>query len=180
MKKLLVLILLIGFTSISFGQKKRPEAKKITRIEENDTLSTTDGWRDPSVFVYKCIDPNTNETIYIDLLELGYVSFMVNEVVIRYKVHMYSLLANDTAWIFDYVSIKFQGQMPIESIQFNSSETKLTIFVNSSRGPIVITTLDIVDTLAGFAERKYIKKKKKYPSFTYGDDDNVPIIRYEH
>lgn len=182
-----MLVLLIGLSMVSYGQLKKPEAKKstvkTTKISVDGKTSITDSigeGRDPDVMVYKCIDEKTKEVVYVDLLELGYVGFFTNKTLVKYKVHMYSLTSRDSTWDYDYVSILFQNKMPIEAIQFNPDETKINIFVKTgTSGDMAIAELTITKKLSGFSEFLYRIRKNKYATFVYGDDKIPVYIKYE-
>lgn len=184
MKKFLTLLMLfVGLSIASYGQVKRPTTttknKTTVKVDEIQVDTIGEG-RDPDVFVYKCIDSKTKETVYVDLLDIGYLGFFTNKTLVRYKIQMYALTAKDTAWEYDYVSIILQNKMPIEAVQFNPDETKITVYVTGKDGSLAIADLLIIKKLSGFSEFIYVRKKNKYATFTYGDDKIPTYIKYEN
>lgn len=178
------MVLLLGL-SIGYGQVKRPATKKHVsskiNVEGKQVVIDTIGeGRDPDVYVYKCVDSKTNEVVYVDLLDLGYVGFFTNKTLVKYRINMYALNAKDSAWEYDYVSILFQNKMPIEAIQFNPDETKITVYVNGKDGSLAIAELKILKKITGFGEAIYRHKRKKYATFVYGDDKIPVYIKYEN
>ena len=177
MKKLLVLLISLTML-LNFSYSQSDEGMKKTKEIIVYTDTTSD--RDPNIMVYKCIDTLTNQSVYVDLLEEGFVGFYTNNTLVKYAVKMYSLSTNDTTWKGEYISIIFQDNMPIEVLMFNSNETQITIYGQNKNGKIVITHLTVLKNLFGFSEYLYLKKKRAAPTFIYGDTSIPSYIRYEN
>lgn len=169
MKKLLIpFLLLLG--TLSYGQKKDSIVVKFD----------TDSIRDEEVYVYKCVDKITKQTVYLDLLDRGSIGFMLNKTLIIYSAASYVLAttSNDTLWQKDSISIFLLPKMPIDAIIFNTQETKVSIYFSMSNGKLMISELTIVDKLKGFRQAIYERRRKRLPRFEYGKTIVPPYVKF--
>ena len=144
-----------------------------------DTCKIVEPIKDYDAYIYKCYDDSSKKELYIDFIVPGQVTFFVNKTFITYDIETYKTTAKDSTWARDSISFYLRRNMPVDSIIMNTPGTKLFIYSTDKEGCVRASEVTIVHSLAGLQEVLYLRKKRIYSDFKYGEKNSPDYIKYD-
>lgn len=153
--------------------------QKVVVVKKDSISKTIEPTKDYDAFIYKCYDDSSKKELYIDFIVPGQVTFFVNKTFITYDIESYKIASKDSTWAKDSISFYLRQGMPIDSIIMNSDGTKVFIYSIEKQNCERVNMVRIIHSLSGIHETMYLRKKRFYSDFKYGEKNSPDYIKYD-